>query len=82
MGTLADSGLSANDLLEVTPSIGVNMDFSLSTDHEILRDSVHNFAEKEIKPVAKDLDKKEEFSYETMQKENAVRLAEHIPGKL
>ncbi len=25
------------------------MDFSLSTDHEILRDSVRSFAEKEIK---------------------------------
>ena len=44
------------------------MDFSLSTDHEILRDSVRNFAEKEIKPVAGELDEKEEFSYETMQK--------------
>jgi short-chain 2-methylacyl-CoA dehydrogenase len=44
------------------------MDFSLSTDHEILRDSVRSFAEKEIKPVAAELDKKEEFSYETMQK--------------
>jgi short/branched chain acyl-CoA dehydrogenase len=44
------------------------MDFSLSTDHEILRDSVRSFAEKEIKPVARELDEKEEFSYETMQK--------------
>lgn len=44
------------------------MDFSLSTDHEILRDSVRKFAENEIKPVARELDKKEEFSYETMQK--------------
>ncbi len=44
------------------------MDFSLSTDHEILRDSVRKFAEKEIKPVARELDRKEEFSYETMQK--------------
>ncbi|MBW2705016.1 MAG: acyl-CoA dehydrogenase family protein, partial [Deltaproteobacteria bacterium] len=44
------------------------MDFSLSTDHEILRDSVRSFAEKEIKPVAAELDEKEEFSYETMQK--------------
>ncbi|MDP3283381.1 MAG: acyl-CoA dehydrogenase family protein, partial [Desulfobacterales bacterium] len=43
------------------------MDFSLSTDHEILRDSVRKFAEKEIKPVARELDRKEEFSYETMQ---------------
>jgi short/branched chain acyl-CoA dehydrogenase len=44
------------------------MDFSLSTDHEILRESVRSFAEKEIKPVARALDEKEEFSYETMQK--------------
>jgi alkylation response protein AidB-like acyl-CoA dehydrogenase len=44
------------------------MDFILSTDHEILRDSVRSFAEKEIKPVAAELDKREEFSYETMQK--------------
>ncbi|MCK4984983.1 MAG: acyl-CoA dehydrogenase family protein, partial [Desulfobacterales bacterium] len=44
------------------------MDFSLSTDHEILRESVRGFAEKEIKPVARELDEKEEFSYETMQK--------------
>jgi short/branched chain acyl-CoA dehydrogenase len=44
------------------------MDFMLSTDHEILRESVRSFAEKEIKPVARQLDEKEEFSYETMQK--------------
>ena len=44
------------------------MDYSLSTDHEILRDSVRSFAEKEIKPMARELDEKEEFSYETMQK--------------
>ena len=44
------------------------MDFSLSMDQEILRESVRSFAENEIKPVARELDKKEEFSYETMQK--------------
>ncbi len=44
------------------------MDFSLSSDHEILRDSVRKFAEKEIHPVARELDKKEEFSYDTMRK--------------
>jgi alkylation response protein AidB-like acyl-CoA dehydrogenase len=44
------------------------MDFALSVDHEILRDSVRKFAEKEIRPAARELDKKEEFSYETMQK--------------
>ena len=44
------------------------MDFSLSMEQEILRNTVRQFAEKEIKPVARDLDEKEEFSYETMQK--------------
>jgi alkylation response protein AidB-like acyl-CoA dehydrogenase len=44
------------------------MDFSLSTEQEILRESVRSFAENEIKPVAQELDQKEEFSYETMQK--------------
>lgn len=44
------------------------MDFSLSMEQEILRNSVRDFAEKEIRPVARELDEKEEFSYETMQK--------------
>jgi len=44
------------------------MDFSLSMEHEILRNTVRQFAEKEIKPVAKELDEREEFSYETMEK--------------
>ena len=44
------------------------MDFNLSPDQEILRDSVRRFAEKEIKPVARELDEREEFSYETMRK--------------
>jgi short/branched chain acyl-CoA dehydrogenase len=44
------------------------MDFSLSMEQEILRNSVRDFAEKEIRPVARDLDEKEEFSYDTMRK--------------
>lgn len=44
------------------------MDFSLSMEQEILRNSVRDFAEKEIKPVAGELDEKEDFSYDTMQK--------------
>ena len=44
------------------------MDFSLSMEQEILRNSVRQFAEKEIRPVAAELDEKEEFSYETMRK--------------
>jgi short/branched chain acyl-CoA dehydrogenase len=44
------------------------MDYSLSMEQEILRNSVRQFAEKEIKPLARELDEKEEFSYETMDK--------------
>ena len=43
------------------------MDFSLSTEQEILRKSVREFALKVIKPVVQELDRKEEFSYETMK---------------
>ena len=42
------------------------MDFSLTTEQEILRRSVHDFAEKVIKPAAREADEKEEFSYQTM----------------
>jgi len=44
------------------------MDFSLTMDQEILRDTVQKFAENEIGPVADELDKSETFSYETMKK--------------
>lgn len=40
------------------------MDFSLATEHEILRNSVRNFALKEIQPLAQGLDEREEFSVE------------------
>lgn len=44
------------------------MDFSLSSEHGILRESIRSFAENDIQPVARELDEKEEFSYETMHK--------------
>lgn len=50
------------------------MDFSLSMEQEILRKSVRQFAEKEIKPVARELDEKEEFSYDTMKKMGEIGL--------
>ena len=40
------------------------MDFSLATEHEILRNSVRNFALKEIQTLAQGLDEREEFSVE------------------
>jgi alkylation response protein AidB-like acyl-CoA dehydrogenase len=44
------------------------MDFSLSAEQEILKQTVRKFAEKEILPVRQELDEKEEFSYEITQK--------------
>lgn len=43
------------------------MDFELTMEQEILRKSVREFAEKEIKPVAREYDEKEDFCYETMK---------------
>lgn len=40
------------------------MDFNLSDEHNLIRETVRDFAEKEIKPVAKELDEKAEFSKE------------------
>lgn len=50
------------------------MDFNLSMEHEILRNTVRQFAENEIKPVARELDEREEFSYETMAKMAEIGL--------
>ncbi len=41
------------------------MDFELTMEQEILRKTVRDFAEKEIAPVARELDRKEEFSLDT-----------------
>ena len=44
------------------------LDFDLNEEQQILRDSVREFAEKEIKPVAEALDEKEEFSLDLVKK--------------
>jgi short-chain 2-methylacyl-CoA dehydrogenase len=40
----------------------MSISFQLDENHQMLRDSVRSFAEKEIRPVARLLDEKEEFS--------------------
>lgn len=42
--------------------------FNLTEEQIILRETVRKFAEEEIKPLARELDEKEEFSYELTQK--------------
>ncbi|MBI5016093.1 MAG: acyl-CoA dehydrogenase family protein [Deltaproteobacteria bacterium] len=44
------------------------MCFDLTDEQNILRQSVRDFAEREIRPVARDLDAREEFSYEVTRK--------------
>ncbi|MBN2199683.1 MAG: acyl-CoA dehydrogenase family protein [Candidatus Aminicenantes bacterium] len=44
------------------------MDFRLSEEQEMLKQTVRNFAEKEILPVRQEWDEKEEFNYELTQK--------------
>lgn len=39
------------------------MNFDLSDEHNMIRETVRDFAEREIKPVAREVDEREEFSY-------------------
>ena len=50
------------------------MDFELSDDHRLLRESVRAFAEAEIRPAARALDEREEFSVELTTKMGALGL--------
>ena len=50
------------------------MDFELSEQHKMIRQSVRNFAEKEIKPRARELDETETFSEELTKKMGALGL--------
>ena len=40
------------------------MDFNFNEEHRLLRESVRDFAENEIKPIAPELDEKQTFSVE------------------
>jgi short/branched chain acyl-CoA dehydrogenase len=44
------------------------LNFDLTEEQQILRESVRDFAEKEIKPIAEELDEKEEFSLDLVGK--------------
>ncbi|MGB9152484.1 MAG: acyl-CoA dehydrogenase family protein [Alphaproteobacteria bacterium] len=50
------------------------MDFALPEMHQMLRDSVRKFAESEIAPVARELDKKEQFSEDLTRKMGKLGL--------
>ncbi len=44
------------------------MDFRLSEEHEMVRQMVHEFAEKEIRPIIKDYDRRQEYPMELLPK--------------
>ena len=44
------------------------MDFTLSKEHEMARTLFHDFAEKEVKPLAQEVDEEERFPVETVEK--------------
>ena len=50
------------------------MNFELTEEQQLIRDTVRDFAEREIKPVAKDLDEKAEFSYDLTRKIGEIGL--------
>ena len=58
------------------------MNFDLSEEHNMIRESVRDFAEREIKPVAQELDEKAEFSYSLTQKMGEMGLfGMYLPPK-
>ena len=44
------------------------MDFTLSKEHEMARQLFKEFAEKEVKPLAQEVDEEERFPRETVEK--------------
>ena len=50
------------------------MDYNLPEQHQMLRDSVRKFAESEIAPVARELDKNEQFSEDLTRKMGELGL--------
>jgi alkylation response protein AidB-like acyl-CoA dehydrogenase len=58
------------------------MNFELSEEQKMIRDTVRDFAEREIKPVAKELDERAEFSYDLTKKMGELGLfGMYLPEK-
>jgi acyl-CoA dehydrogenase len=50
------------------------LDFSLTSEQEAIKQLAHEFAEKEIRPVAAHFDEVEEFPYEVVKKAHRLGL--------
>jgi alkylation response protein AidB-like acyl-CoA dehydrogenase len=58
------------------------MNFELTEEQQMIRDTVRDFAEREIKPLAQDLDEKAEFSYDITAKMGELGLfGMYLPEK-
>ena len=58
------------------------MNFELTEEQQMIRDTVRDFAEREIKPVAKELDEKAEFSHDLTKKMGELGImGMHVPEK-
>jgi len=58
------------------------MDFELTEEQQMIRDTVRDFSEREIKPVAKELDEKAEFSADLTKKMGELGLfGMYLPEK-
>jgi alkylation response protein AidB-like acyl-CoA dehydrogenase len=58
------------------------MNFELTEEHQMIRETVRDFAEREIRPVAKELDEKAEFSLELTAKMGELGLfGMYLPEK-
>jgi short/branched chain acyl-CoA dehydrogenase len=58
------------------------MNFELSEEQQMIRDTVRDFAEREIKPIAQELDEKAEFSYDITAKMGELGLfGMYLPEK-
>jgi acyl-CoA dehydrogenase len=58
------------------------MNFELSDEHKMIRETVRDFAEREIKPIAQELDEKAEFSIELTRKIGELGLfGMYVPPK-
>ena len=58
------------------------MNFELTEEQQMIRDTIRDFAEREVKPVAQELDEKAEFSYDITAKMGELGLfGMYLPEK-
>src|SRR5947207_12107025 len=52
----------------------IDMDFDLSDDHQLIQRTVRDFARNEVAPVAEELDRRKQFTYDIVRKLGALGL--------